>query len=724
MGKLPSLIYGDGRVRQQNLAFGGIDYTPGCAPGAWEATENVSSREYPAIVPRPSREVTETHEGATAMYVHGKMALVIGTEFYYDGVKVGNVSPGRKQIAVVEDWLVIWPDKIYYNMADGTFTALELTLPLTATIGLTPSGKQLKIPGKGYVYEHVGAGETITGYGDYGTLNVTVLAKKRSYSYDDGSGSSGDTSEPTAMYLDQITTSYNVYIDDVAYRVLNVTKETREFWPGVTRQYVTIDYGENSILSSTVLGTIRGWAHATGATDDQYAKRTEASKWTLGYDYTNAVVSGTHTWDPDSYGNYHYLNELKVGDIVAFEADTMAYEVIDYIDRTLYTDHYYYNAITTKRYEVAQTILNPTPETIISTNAITTADRLRLTAGGVTVETTYVSHTDTAITFADSVAKLAGKGDIAIQRIADPDLDYICAHENRLWGVHGNMIYASKQGDPKVFTTETTTAIDPWSTEIGTDGDWTGIVSYSGSLLAFKEHIVHKVLGTLPENFAAYTYNIEGIKRGCHMSPVIIGEVLYYVAEGGVYAYTGAAPSLVSANFGVRRFGNAVGGTDGRNLYLSMQDEESEEWELYFLDTIRGIWLREDNLQVGNFDQYDGDLYALDMDTGEVLRFGYGDERVRWSVTTGKLFEDTLNRRRYTKAILRADISDGATITIEASHDDGTFEPLYKHTTAHGKTLVMPILPRRTDNFRLRISGEGFVRLRGLAREYKEGSEL
>lgn len=709
-------------MRQQNLAFGGIDYTPGCAPGSWEAAENVSSREYPAVVPRESRAVYAEHPGATAMYVHDKMALVVGTDFYYDGVRIGSVSPGRKQIVVVGEWLIIWPDKIYYNMEDGTYTSLELTIPIVDTVGLTASGKTLKIPGKGYVYADVGEGETITGYGDYGTLNVTVMAKKVGGYISSGDSSDSDDEEPTPMYLDQITTDYNVYIDDVAYRVLTVKKDTREFWPGVTRQYVTIEYGEKPMLgTATVYGTIAGWAHTKG--NDPYSERTKATKWTLGYDYTNQVIIGTKTWDPDSYGS-HYLNKLKVGDVVAFDADTMAYEKIETIERTLYTDHYYYNAIRTRRYEVAQTILNPSPETIITQNAITTADRLRLSAGNVTVDTAYVRHNDSGITFADSVAKLEGKGDITIQRIADPDLDFICAHNNRLWGVHGDTIYASKQGDPKVFKSETTTQVDPWSTEVGTDGEWTGIVSYSGSLLAFKEHVLHKVLGTLPENYYSYVYNVEGIKRGCHASAVIVGEVLYYYAPGGVHAYTGATPSLISANFGTREFGNAVGGTDGRNYYLSMQDEKTENWELYFLDTVRGLWLREDNLQVGNFDWFEGELYALDIDTGNVLQFGAGDERVRWSVTTGKLFEDTLNRRRYTRAILRADMGEGSTITVEASHDDGEFMPLYKHATAHGKTLVMPILPRRADNFRLRISGEGFVRLRGLAREYKEGSEL
>lgn len=235
---------------------------------------------------------------------------------------------------------------------------------------------------------------------------------------------------------------------------------------------------------------------------------------------------------------------------------------------------------------------------------------------------------------------------------------------------------------------------------------------------------MHKILGTMPEDYISYVYNIEGIKRGCHASTAIIGEVLYYYAPGGVYAYSGATPSLVSANFGTREFENAVGGTDGRNYYLSVQDAESSAWELYVLDPIRGIWLREDSLQAANFDVFEGELYALDMDTGNVLRFADGGERVSWSATTGKLFENTLNRRRYTKVILRADMGAGSTIRIEASHDDGEWIELYRHTTANGKTLVMPILPRRADNFRLRISGEGFVRIRALAREYKEGSAL
>lgn len=157
---LPGKKYGDGRVRQQAVAFAGLNYTPGAYIGQWEKTWNVSSREYPALVPRPGREVRETHEGATAMAVHDKMALVVGTKFYYDGTYIGEVSPGEKQIAVVGDWLVIWPDKMYYNRKDGTYAPLELKictalgvnigdimefLPEQKTIEKNPGGEHLDL---------------------------------------------------------------------------------------------------------------------------------------------------------------------------------------------------------------------------------------------------------------------------------------------------------------------------------------------------------------------------------------------------------------------------------------------------------------------------------------------------------------------------------------------------------------------------------------------------
>ena len=113
--KLPNLPYSDSRMKQAMLAFGGVDYTPGAEPGQWEETENVSCREYPALVPRESREIVETHDGATALYVYDKIAEVIGTGFYYDGVYKCEVSPGRKQIVKVGDLIVMYPDKLYYN---------------------------------------------------------------------------------------------------------------------------------------------------------------------------------------------------------------------------------------------------------------------------------------------------------------------------------------------------------------------------------------------------------------------------------------------------------------------------------------------------------------------------------------------------------------------------------------------------------------------------------
>lgn len=714
---LPGKKYGDGRVRQQAVAFAGLNYTPGAYIGQWEKTWNVSSREYPALVPRPGREVRGTHEGATAMAVHDKMALVVGTKFYYDGTYIGEVSPGEKQIAVVGDWLVIWPDKMYYNRKDGTYASLELTLTLPEAVGLTAAGKKITIPKNSYVFHNTGAaGETVlSGRGEIEVLNPTALSPVTTTDED---GNATTTYEP--KYLSGFRRGDKIHIDNYTHSVLTVTSSSREYWPGVNRDWVDIEYGRIGGWPSlgTVKGTVGGWAYAktegTGNVYDDDIHKYDS--YTVAYDAaTDALV-----WKK-IYVSGRYLNEFKVGDIVAIDEANNRYEAIVHIDRTLYTDHYYYNAITTAVYE-GTPVAFPTFTTLVTENAITTADKLRISAGNVSVTTQMQSYTDTEMNFADSVAKLNGLGEITIQRIAQPDLQYICAHEGRLWGVDGDTIYASKLGDPKVFETETTTQVDPWNTMVATDGEWTGIVSYSGTLLAFKEHVLHKIIGTLPENYQVYTYNVEGIKPGCHKSAVVIGEVLYYVGRGGVYAYGGNTPGLISGDFGVVRYADAVGGTDGRDYYLSARREDTGGYELLVLDTYNGIWLCEDDLRVGNFDFYDGDLYALDLDGGHVTKFGSGSETVTWSAVTGKMFEDSFNRKLYTRFIVRVDMDAGSVIRMEASHDGGEWIKIYEYTAGSDKTLEVPILPRRCDNFRLRISGRGFIRLRGIAREYREGS--
>lgn len=308
---------------------------------------------------------------------------------------------------------------------------------------------------------------------------------------------------------------------------------------------------------------------------------------------------------------------------------------------------------------------------------------------------------------------------------AAPDFDVICEKDNRIWGAAGNTIYTSALGDPFNFNVFEGLSTDSFAVAVGSDGEFTGCIGYGGAVLFFKENCVHKVLGSYPAQYEVYTYQIPGVKKGSEKSLKIINEVLYYKGVNGVYRYTGGTPELITDNFGLRRFSDGVAGTDGQNYYLSVLDEKNA-WQLYVYDTLRGIWLREDSTQAIDFALLDGNLVYLDGGSKKLMKLGQDDTeegRVAWSAEFCKMDETTLGRKGYSKILLRADLDAGAWIRVEISQDDGLFRQIYTGHNEKAKTLVLPILPGRCDNFRIRLSGKGRCMVKSMVREFSVGSE-
>lgn len=306
-----------------------------------------------------------------------------------------------------------------------------------------------------------------------------------------------------------------------------------------------------------------------------------------------------------------------------------------------------------------------------------------------------------------------------------PDFDVICEKDNRIWGAAGNTIYVSALGDPFNFNVFEGLSTDSFAVAVGSDGEFTGCIGYGGAVLFFKENCVHKVLGSYPAQYEVYTYQIPGVKKGSEKSLKIINEVLYYKGVNGVYRYTGGTPELITDNFGLRRFSDGVAGTDGQNYYLSVLDGKNA-WQLYVYDTLRGIWLREDSTQAIDFALLDGDLVYLDGGSKKLMKLGQDDTeegRVAWSAEFCKMDETTLGRKGYSKILLRADLDAGAWIRVEISQDDGLFRQIYTGHNEKAKTLVLPILPGRCDNFRIRLSGKGRCMVKSMVREFSVGSE-
>ena len=266
---------------------------------------------------------------------------------------------------------------------------------------------------------------------------------------------------------------------------------------------------------------------------------------------------------------------------------------------------------------------------------------------------------------------------------------------------------------------------DSYAVAVGTEGEFTGCIAYSSTVLFWKENCLHKVLGSYPAQYEIYTYTVPGIQKGSEKSLAVINETLFYKGRNGVYAYSGGTPELLTENFGTRRFFDAVGGTDGERYYISMRTEKGD-WELYVFDTLRAIWLREDATHALDWAYLDGTLYFLDGATGKLMTTGqdYSEEGlVNWSATLCQMDETSHGRKCYSKLYLRADLEAGAWLKVEISTDGKPFRQVFSTHNERAKTLQVPILPVRCDNFRIRLSGKGGCLVKSIIREFALGSE-
>ncbi len=315
-----------------------------------------------------------------------------------------------------------------------------------------------------------------------------------------------------------------------------------------------------------------------------------------------------------------------------------------------------------------------------------------------------------------------------------PDMDFICENENRLWGCKGDTIYASKLGDIFNWNVFDGVSTDSYAVEVGSAGDFTGCCAFLGYPVFMKEEQIYKVYGDKPSNFQVMGSASLGTAAGAERSFGIAGETLFYLSRTGIVAYNGGIPSNISASFGTERYTDAVGGSDGVKYYVSMKDT-SNAWHLFVYDTRYGVWCREDGMHVLDFG-WNTELYFLDS-TGKLWMngnartpAGTAEASVSSSVEFADLTEDVGNSPRYgankkhiAKLQIRMELDANASVTVQMEFDDGTWETVKTLTTATKRSYYLPIIPRRTDHFRIKLIGSGNWKLYSLIREVSTGSE-
>ncbi|MBQ7974352.1 MAG: hypothetical protein IJ300_01515 [Clostridia bacterium] len=341
-----------------------------------------------------------------------------------------------------------------------------------------------------------------------------------------------------------------------------------------------------------------------------------------------------------------------------------------------------------------------------------------------TAEIIVRSVTSNEMTFDDNTfTETTEYGEITIKRTV-PDLDFICESNYRLWGTHGNTIYSSKFSDPFNFQVFDGLSSDSYAIEVGSEGEFTGCIPYSSHICFFKENTLHKLYGTKPSNFQINTVNVYGVQSGSERSMQIVNEQLLYQGVGGVYAYTGGVPELISEKFGNRRYSDAVACCDGEKYYISMK--QGDTWNMFTYDVMKNIWLREDDTQAVDMTFFDGKVYYLVAEGGLYYIDKTADRSdIEWGATFCTMHETMNERKGYSKFHLRMDLSAGAWFAVDIKTDsDLQWRQIYTTHNEKAKTVSIPIIPTRCDSIDIRLRGKGKCTIKTFIREFTVGSDV
>lgn len=153
------------RTRSVLYQFGGYCHTRTCSDGQFYEMQNLSAREVPLLCPRRQRGKIRQFSSPKGIFGRDKLCWVDGTDFYYNGFRVGTVSNTEKQFVGMGAYLLIWPDKKYYNIQTGEFGDLGASFTTAgSTVGFTLSKAD------GTVYEGYTTGAEAPSSPENGTL--------------------------------------------------------------------------------------------------------------------------------------------------------------------------------------------------------------------------------------------------------------------------------------------------------------------------------------------------------------------------------------------------------------------------------------------------------------------------------------------------------------------------------------------------------------------------
>lgn len=118
-------------------SFAGLDRLLKCQEYEFAAMTNMETKQLPVMSTRPPRRLLRKLQKPNMLAAHDRMCWVDGTDLYCGGRVVGQVEDSRKTFVRMGAQLVIWPDKVLYNVKTDKLESLENKKVTTGTVNFT-----------------------------------------------------------------------------------------------------------------------------------------------------------------------------------------------------------------------------------------------------------------------------------------------------------------------------------------------------------------------------------------------------------------------------------------------------------------------------------------------------------------------------------------------------------------------------------------------------------
>lgn len=357
--------------------------------------------------------------------------------------------------------------------------------------------------------------------------------------------------------------------------------------------------------------------------------------------------------------------------------------------------------------------------------------------GKISTNTQIVDKTNDAITIIGIIDKTYTLNDktLKVERKV-PDMAFITECNNRLWGCSqdGHELYCCKLGDVKNWNVFAGISTDSWAATVGSDGKFTGAITYLGYPMFFKEDSFIKIAVSGTGGHQLKETKCRGVQKGSEQSLAILNETVYYKSTNSVCAYNGSLPVSISDDLGEVRYYNAVAGTIDNRYYISMRDN-SNVFHLFVFDSKNGIWCKEDNTEVLFFCTHKDDLYYIDNGDkmmksirGTLLydveeKATEGD--FKWFAESGNVGYTSPDNKYMARINLRITLDYGANVDFYIQYDSsGEWEHKFNMHGKGTRTFTVPIIPKRCDHFKYKLTGKGGCKIHSITKTLEEGSDI